>query len=91
MDRWQPPPGWDDEEETARKLGKKASSLKRWRMLTKKRGVQVGPRWSFAGIGRTPIYSHEAQAEFLESNQPKPPRKPHPRSRATTTVTEINP
>jgi hypothetical protein len=88
---WQPPEGWDDEDVTAAALNKAKSTLARWRRETRKQGRQVGPPFSYAGLGRLPIYNRAKRQEWLEQNGPKPPRKPRPRSRVQSTTVEITP
>jgi hypothetical protein len=90
MEGWQPPEGWDTQEETARVLNVALSTLARWRRQTRKTGRQTGPPWSYAGLDRLPIYHRGKRQEWLEQNGPKPPRMPR-RSRAQTHTTEINP
>jgi transposase-like protein len=90
-ERWQPPEGWDEEEETARYLNVAVSTLKRWRRQTRKTGRQIGPPFSYTGLGRGPIYHREKLQAWLQSNGPRPPRKQRPRGRITATTAEATP
>jgi hypothetical protein len=51
--------GYDTPEGAARKLGRAESTLARWRRL------RIGPKVTY--IMGQPVYSHEAEREFLKS------------------------
>jgi hypothetical protein len=68
--------GFVDEETAARTLGVKRTTLQRWRRLSKKSGRQIGPPWTYAGIGRQVIYNSMQLVEWVHSNMPVLPRPP---------------